>query len=102
MAKTAESVLSGIGNVIQAAFYVEETLPGVDESESENNDASQESESTATATDAPSNSTDGVKSENDEILQEKQRVLVYCNLSGFFRFCNRALISLISTHDILI
>ena len=77
VAKTAESVLSGIGNVIQAAFYAEESLPGMDESESQKTDASQESEGTATATEAPSTSTDGEKSENDEILQEKQRVLVY-------------------------
>jgi hypothetical protein len=73
VAKTAEAVLSGLGNVMQAAFFVEEPevpeQPKIDETESENNDASQKSETVATG--APPADTEG---ENDEILEEKQRV----------------------------
>ena len=81
MAKTAEAVLSGLGNVIQAAFYVEETAvsqqPGMDEAESENTNGSRTAETTAS--EAPSMSTNG---ENEEILQEKQRVFVYRNMTS--------------------
>ena len=65
--------MSGLGNVIQAAFYVEEPAtarqPEIDETESESSDASQKSETVAT--EAPPADTEG---DNDIILQEKERV----------------------------
>ena len=73
VAKTAESVLSGIGNVIQAAFYVEEPAVQeptiVDQTQSEGNEANQKSE--IGTTEEPTVRTD---EDNDDIEQKKERV----------------------------
>ena len=73
VAKTAEAVLFGLGNVIQAAFYVEEPevpqQPKMNVTQSESGDANQNSETVTT--EAP---TAYSEEENEKIEQEKERV----------------------------
>jgi hypothetical protein len=73
VAKTAEAVLFGLGNVIQAAFYVEEPevaqQPKMNETQSERGNVNQNSETVAT--EPP---TAYSEEENEKIVQEKERV----------------------------
>ena len=76
VAKTAEAVLSGLGNVIQAAFFVEESVepqqPNVEDTESGSSDNSKTSQSTATKV-PPVNS----EEEDDEEMEQKQKVICF-------------------------